>query len=58
MARGSSVGFACGLDPQLAHHIPAIPDWAARAGGCWYEPMWDGFRALAYVNVGRGGASR
>lgn len=43
-----------GLEPQLAHHIDAIPVARACAGGCWYEPKWDGFRALAYVDPDRG----
>lgn len=36
--------------PMAATAIDRVPDEAACAGGCRYEPKWDGFRALAIVN--------
>jgi ATP-dependent DNA ligase len=43
-----------GLEPQLAHHLDTIPAASSCAGGCWFEPKWDGFRALAYIDNDRG----
>ena len=39
----AGVPLSGGLEPQLAHHVEAIPAPQACAGGCWYEPKWDGF---------------
>lgn len=56
MATGSAqrVPLHGGVEPQLAHHIDGIPAAGSCAGGCWYEPKWDGFRALAYLDANRG----
>ena len=36
------------LAPQLARPAPELPD----GDGWWYEPKWDGFRAIAFVDGG------
>ena len=37
------------IEPMLAAPIAALPEGAALRGGCWYEPKFDGYRALVFV---------
>ncbi|WP_208430700.1 MULTISPECIES: ATP-dependent DNA ligase [Aeromicrobium] len=37
-------------DPMLARHVTALPEPGALAGGCAYEPKFDGYRALLFVD--------
>ncbi|MFZ5852157.1 MAG: ATP-dependent DNA ligase [Actinomycetota bacterium] len=36
------------LAPMLARSVPEVPDPADFPGGLWFEPKWDGFRALVF----------
>jgi ATP-dependent DNA ligase len=36
-------------DPMLARPVDALPEPRAMAGGCVYEPKFDGYRALLFV---------
>ena len=38
------------VDPMLAKAVPAVPEQDSVAGGLSYEPKWDGFRAIAFVD--------
>lgn len=40
------------LSLALAKAVPAIPGPNALPGGCWFEPKWDGFRAVLLVAEG------
>ncbi|MET0725337.1 MAG: ATP-dependent DNA ligase [Leifsonia sp.] len=42
------------VSPMLAKAIDRVPDQDSVAGGLSYEPKWDGFRAIVYVD-GDGG---
>jgi ATP-dependent DNA ligase len=37
------------IEPMLAAPITALPEGSALKGGCWYEPKFDGYRALVFV---------
>ena len=37
------------IEPMLAAPTAALPKGAALRGGCWYEPKFDGYRALVFV---------
>jgi ATP-dependent DNA ligase len=39
--------------PQLAKAVATVPDADAVEGGLVYEPKWDGFRGIVYVDDGR-----
>jgi ATP-dependent DNA ligase len=50
--RRSSTSPAALAPPQevmLAHAADTLPREQALPGGCWYEPKWDGYRALVFV---------
>lgn len=36
------------LDPMLAKNAARLPAADACAGGCRYEPKWDGFRCIVF----------
>jgi ATP-dependent DNA ligase len=38
------------IEPMLAAPIAALPKGAALRGGCWYEPKFDGYRALVFAS--------
>jgi ATP-dependent DNA ligase len=38
--------------PMLAKAVPAVPESDSVAGGLVYEPKWDGFRGLIYIQGG------
>jgi ATP-dependent DNA ligase len=40
------------VDPMLAAAVSALPEGRALPGGCWYEPKFDGYRALLLVDWG------
>ena len=37
------------IEPMLAAPTATLPKGAALRGGCWYEPKFDGYRALVFV---------
>lgn len=37
-------------DPMLARHVTAMPAPGALKGGCVYEPKFDGYRAMLFVD--------
>ena len=37
------------IEPMLAAPTATLPEGAALRGGCWYEPKFDGYRALVFV---------
>ena len=37
------------IEPMLAAPTVTLPEGAALRGGCWYEPKFDGYRALVFV---------
>lgn len=41
-------------EPMLARTVAEIPSPRACAGGCVYEPKWDGFRCVAHVDADGG----
>jgi ATP-dependent DNA ligase len=40
------------LEPMLAAPAADLPMASALPGGCWYEPKFDGYRALVFVDSG------
>jgi ATP-dependent DNA ligase len=40
---------------MLASPVSALPEGRALPGGCWYEPKFDGYRALVIVDGGLDG---
>jgi ATP-dependent DNA ligase len=38
------------LEPMLAAPSKVLPTGSALSGGCWYEPKFDGYRALVFVD--------
>jgi ATP-dependent DNA ligase len=43
------VALAPPQEVMLARAADALPRENALPGGCWYEPKWDGYRALVFV---------
>lgn len=37
-------------DPMLARHVTSLPEPGALRGGCVYEPKFDGYRAMLFVD--------
>jgi ATP-dependent DNA ligase len=38
------------IEPMLAAPARVLPTGAALPGGCWYEPKFDGYRAIVFVD--------
>ena len=38
------------IAPMLAKAVDDVPEPDSVAGGLWYEPKWDGFRAIVYFD--------
>lgn len=38
------------IAPMLAKSVPHVPEPSSVAGGLGYEPKWDGFRGIAYID--------
>jgi ATP-dependent DNA ligase len=54
VGHGAQVGYSGRMlpfpqDPMLARPVDALPVGGAMAGGCVYEPKFDGYRALLFV---------
>ncbi|RPE73854.1 MULTISPECIES: ATP-dependent DNA ligase [unclassified Frondihabitans] len=46
------------VTPMLAKAVPTVPEPDSVEGGLVYEPKWDGFRGLIYVEKQENGPSR
>jgi ATP-dependent DNA ligase len=38
------------VDPMLAKSVPEVPDVGPKGGALSYEPKWDGFRAIVWID--------
>lgn len=39
------------VEPMLAAPVTELPTGSAMRGGCWYEPKFDGFRGIVFVEA-------
>src|SRR5215211_8281454 len=39
------------IEPMLAAPTEVLPETTHMRGGCWYEPKFDGYRALVFIGA-------
>lgn len=45
-----NIGLEFPVQPMLAASVTDLPTGAAMTGGCWYEPKFDGYRGLVFID--------